>query len=264
MGSQKKLVAVLAVAAAAVFAVSAAVAADPPAMGMNAPTGAKLTVLAPANGAVVTGNSVTTKVAVSNFKLDMGLAGTPNKKGVGHYHVLLDGSLINMYGTRTAKISLQNVAPGKHTLMFVPAENEHEDDMKAAKSVKFIYKPSSALPAVGAASLGKPTLKIVSPANGSTVSGGFVMKVAVTNFKLSDPLFGKADVAGYGHWHVNIDSTSMGMMGMATMMGMSGTPSMNVSLAGVTPGKHRFWAILEDNTHAPTIGVKTAITLNVK
>ena len=268
MRSRRKIGSLLVTTAAAAFAVSAALAAKPHVkMGgmMEAHTGAKVTVLAPASGAVITGNSVATQIAVSNFRLDTALAGTANKAGVGHYHIMLDGSLINMFGAPTATVSLQNVAPGKHTLMFVPADNEHADDMKAAKSVSFVYKPSSPLPPIGPASFpGKPTVSIVSPADGTTVSGAFEMKISVKNFDLSEPLYGKADIAGYGHWHVNVDSTTMGMMGMATMMGMSGTPTFHVLLKGVTPGKHRFWAILEDNTHAPTIGVLTAITLNVK
>ena len=35
----------------------------------------------------------------------------------GHYHVLLDGSLINMFCTPTAVVPLQNVKPGMHTLL---------------------------------------------------------------------------------------------------------------------------------------------------
>jgi hypothetical protein len=269
MRSKGKIGSLLLTAAAAAFAVSAALAAKPhmKSIGgmMEAHTGAKLTVLAPANGAVITANTVTTKIAVSRFMLDTSLAGTPNKPGVGHYHIMLDGSLINMYGTPTATISLQNVAAGPHKLTFAPAENDHADDMTAAKTVSFTYRPAQPLPAIGPAKFpGKPSVTIVSPKSGSTVSGSFVMTVAVNNFHLSAPLFGKADVPGYGHWHVNLDSTTQGMMGMATMMGMSGTPTFTVSLKGVTPGRHRFWAILEDNTHAPTIGAQTSVTLNVQ
>lgn len=40
---------------------------------------------------------------------------------------------------------------------------------------------------------------------------------------LSNSLFGKTNVPGYGHWHLNVDSTTGPMMGTAMMMGMSGT-----------------------------------------
>lgn len=266
----KAIPAVLAVSATALVATAASLAADKPgktdstAM-TSMDTGAKLAVLAPKDGAVVTGNSVATKIAISNFKLDAGLAGTPDKPGVGHYHIELDGALVDMYGTTTATISLQNVAPGKHKLQFLPAVNEHGEDMKAEKEVSFVYKPAAALPKIGPKKFaGKPSVAIVSPSEGATVSGSFEMTISTKNFILSKALYGKANTAGYGHWHVNLDSTNKGMMGMATMMGMSGTPTFHVSLAGVKPGKHRFWAILVDNTHAPTIGVMKAVTLNVK
>jgi hypothetical protein len=255
-----------AVAAVAVTA-SVALAADKPKSSgmMTMDTGAKLTVVAPKNGAIIRGNVVHAKVAISNFRLAAGLAGTPDKAGVGHYHIELDGSLVDMYGSPSATISLQNVAPGKHTLTFLPATNEHMDDMKAARKVTFTYQPSAPLPAIGARTFsGKPAVTILEPKPGSTVSGSFEMKVATTNFALSKALFGKANVPGYGHWHVNVDSTTKGMMGMGTMMGMSGTPTFHVSLAGVKPGKHRFWAVLVDNTHAPTIGVMKSVTVTVK
>ena len=93
---------------------------------------------------------------------------------------------------------------------------------------------------------------------------GFDFVVAAKNFKLSCDLYGKANVAGYGHWHANVDSSTKGMMGMATMLGMSCGKSFHVSLAGVKPGTHRFIAILEDNTHAPTIGVQASVNVTVK
>lgn len=266
------LIALIMTVAAVAVTASVALAADKPGSGnsssgamMTMDTGAKLTVLAPKNGAVIRGNVVNTKITVSDFRLAAGLAGTPDRAGVGHYHIELDGSLIDMYGTRTATISLQNVAPGRHTLTFLPATNGHMEDMKAERKVTFTYQPTAPLQTIGARTFsGKPDVGIVEPKPGATVSGSFEMKVAAKNFVLSKALYGKANVPGYGHWHVNVDSTSKGMMGMGTMMGMSGTPTFHVSLAGVKPGKHRFWAILVDNTHAPTIRVMKSVTVTVK
>jgi hypothetical protein len=87
--------------------------------------------------------------------------------------------------------------------------------------------------------------------------------VAPSNFEFSCALYGKKNVAGYGHWHANVDSTSKGMMGMGTMLGMSCARSFQVSLAGIKPGPHRFFAILEDNQHAPTPKVQDSVNLNV-
>jgi hypothetical protein len=54
------------------------------------------------------------------------------------------------------------------------------------------------------------------------------------------------------------------MMGMGTMLGMSCARSFHVSLTGIKPGQHRFFAILENNVHAPSIGAQASVTVNVK
>jgi hypothetical protein len=229
----------------------------------GADTGAAIDLQAPARGALVSGNAVRTKLAVSNFDVDCRLAGTPNRSGVGHYHIELDGSLVNMYCRSDAAISLQNVEPGEHELEFLPATNDHTDDFGAEKKVAFTYKPARKLPEITGEEKGKPSIRIVSPSPGSTVRGSFDLKVAPSNFEFSCALYGKKNVAGYGHWHANVDSTSKGMMGMATMLGMSCAPSFHVSLAGIEPGPHRFFAILEDNQHAPTPKAQDSVKLNV-
>jgi hypothetical protein len=246
--------------AAGAFALSAAAAAPP----MMAHTGARVRVLAPHAQQIVTGNSVTGRVAISHFKIDCTLAGTPNRRGVGHYHVELDHALINMFCGRTAHVSLRDVRPGRHLLSFIPAANDHAEDMKAAKKVSFVYRPSHPLPQARPLHFpGKPSIRILSPRNGATVRKSFNFVVAVRNFRLSCALYGKPGVKGWGHWHANVDATTRGMMGMATMLGMSCGRSFHVSLAGIKPGTHRFIAILEDNMHAPTIGAQAAVRLKV-
>jgi hypothetical protein len=248
----------------AVYGATAAFAKKKPPM-MMADTGAKLTVLAPKTGTVLTSNSLSTLVSITHFKVDCRFAGTANRMGIGHYHIELDKSLVNMICGPRSSVSMLNVAPGKHTVQFIPAENDHADDMKAMKQISFTYKPSSPLSAAKPLSFpGKPSVSVVSPKPGSTVHGSFNLVVAVKNFKLSCALYGKAPVKGYGHWHANVDTTTMGMMGMGTMLGMSCANSFHVSLAGIKPGQHKFIAILEDNTHAPTIGAQASVTLNVK
>ena len=243
--------------------IAALAAAAPPMMTVH--TGAKVRVLKPTPSTTVTANSVGTAVSIKHFKLDCALAGTANRKGVGHYHIELDRSLINMFCAKQTSVSMLDVAPGKHTLMFIPAADDHADDMKAAKKVSFIYKPTHPLPAVKPLQFsGKPSIAIVSPKDGATVHGGFDLAVAVRNFRLSCALYGKAPVKGYGHWHANVDTTKLGMMGMGTMLGMSCAKTFHVSLAGIKPGKHRFYAILEDNTHAPTIGAQASVSLNIR
>jgi hypothetical protein len=231
---------------------------------MSAETGAQVSVRAPSTGAVVTGNSVPTDVDISHFRVDCRFAGTPNKMGVGHYHIELDGSLINMFCKPRAAVSMLDVKPGKHVLSFIPAENEHEDDMKATQKTSFVYKPSRPLAVPKAESHGKPSIRIVAPKPGSTVHTGFDLTVAPKNFEFSCALYGKPNIAGYGHWHANVDSTSKGMMGMGTMLGMSCQRTFHVSLAGISPGPHTFFAILEDDQHAPTPKAQDSVRLNVR
>jgi hypothetical protein len=232
---------------------------------MSADTGAKLAVDGPSSGTEVSSNAVPTAVSIKDFRVDCRFAGTANRKGVGHYHIELDHKLVNMYCGPREQISMQNVKPGTHTLLFIPAENDHTDDLKAEKSVKFSYRPTNPPSPIRAEEKkGKPSIRIVSPKSGSTVSGSFDLKVAPKNFEFSCALYGKDNIPGYGHWHANVDSTSKGMMGMGTMLGMSCQRSFHVSLAGIKPGPHKFFAILEDNQHAPTPGAQGSIELNVR
>ena len=231
---------------------------------MSVDTGARLAVGAPRPDTVVRATDVPFDVRLSNFDVDCRFAGTPNRAGVGHYHVELDGSLINMFCDNRDRVSLQNVTPGKHTLAFLPADNQHTEDMKAERKVSFTYRPTKAQPPIKGEEKGKPSIRILSPKPGSTVHGGFDLAVAPNNFEFSCALYGKKDVPGYGHWHINVDSTTKGMMGMATMLGMSCQRTFHVSLAGIKPGRHTFYAILEDNQHAPTPHAQDSVKLNVR
>jgi len=233
---------------------AAASAATPAAMPMQ--PGAekmKVTVSSPANGAKVTANEVTLDVAATGFDLTCDLAGKPVQEGKGHYHVEIDKSLVNMYCTPQAKISLQNVKPGMHTLTVLPAQDDHAEVHENAASVTIDYEPTSPLAEIkDASTTAKPSIKIISPKAGDTVSGNFDIVVEVQGFNLSCDLYGKPAVAGYGHWHLNLDSTSGPMMGMGTMAGMSCQTVFHASTAGLAPGStHTLIPLLTDNGHAP-------------
>lgn len=224
-------------------------------------------ILSPAPGTVIHSNAVSVQVALSHWQLNCAWAGKANKAGVGHYHIFLNGALVNMYCGNSASVSLQNVPAGPQTLMVVPADNDHSDMMymKEAKTVKFTYRPSHPLAAIKPANLGKPSINITSPANGQTVSGTFPVNISVRNFHLSCALYGKQNLKGYGHWHLNHDSMMGPMMGMATMLGMSCAHTFQASTAGLKPGRHTFFAILEDDQHAPLMpDVFAKVTVNVK
>lgn len=231
---------------------------------MSVDTGARLTVSSPHPNAVVRGNAVGFDLGISHFNVDCSYAGTPNRKGIGHYHVELDGALINMFCAHRGQVSLQNVKPGEHELTFVAADDEHGEDMKSAQEVSFEYRPTNPLPVIEGEQKSKPSIQILSPKPGSTVHGGFDLTVQPKNFEFSCALYGKEDIPGYGHWHINVDSTSKGMMGMGTMLGMSCQHTFHVSLAGIKPGPHTFFAILEDDQHAPTPNAQASVNVNVR
>jgi hypothetical protein len=229
-------------------------------------TDPQITVVSPKEGEVVTANAVPIILRLSNWTLDCSLSGTPNKAGTGHWHLLLDKGLVNMICDPVTTLVLQNVTPGKHVLAAVPAQNDHEELEKAEIRVTFDYQPVHPLPPVAGLNLGKPSVSILSPQNGATVSGQrFPLLFAVRNFRLSCDLLGRPNVNGTGHWHVNVDTTQGPMMGMLTMLAMGCANSFEVPLAGIKPGTHKFFVLLVDNLHAPlSPAVVAAVTVNVK
>ena len=215
--------------------------------------GWKLALTSDAAGATVTANEVAFKVAASGYELSCKQAGKSLSEMFGHYHVLLDKSLVDMKCTPDASVSMQNVKPGEHTIAVVPALNDHAEVMASEVEFKFNYAPTSPLPeVVDAPAAGAPSIKIVSPKPGETVKGDFDVVVEITNFKLNCDLFGKPGLFGIGHYHVNLDSTSGPMMGMGTMLGMGCTTTFHASTDGLKTGeKHTVIALLTDNSHAP-------------
>jgi hypothetical protein len=213
----------------------------------------KTLITSPASGTKVTANAVTLTVQVSGYTSTCALAGKPDQAGTGHYHILLDKALVNMFCTPTATISMQNVTPGMHTLTAVPALNDHTQVDENGSPITIDYEPAHPLPTVtGATFAGAPTITILSPKNGAVVSGTFDVAVKVTNYHLSCDLMGKPGVTRYGHWHLNLDSMSGPMMGMGTMLGMDCTTVFQATTQGLKSGQtHTLIALLTDNGHAP-------------
>lgn len=227
----------------------------------------KVSVRSPADGAKITSDNVTLQVATTGFKNRCDLAGTPDQAGTGHYHVLLDKALVDMYCGDRAAVSIAGVKPGLHTLTVVPAQNDHTEIEHNAASVKIDYEPSSPKPlARGPAPAGKAGIKILSPKPGETVSGSFDVKIDVSNFDLTCAEMGKPSVPGHGHWHLNFDTMKGPMMGMMTMAAMSCERTLHASTAGLKPGsRHQLIALLADNLHAPLMpAVADSVEVTVK
>src|SRR5919201_2979231 len=155
-----------------------------------------LRLLAPTPGTVVTGDTLAVRIAVNGVRLDCAWAGKANRAGIAHWHLLLDGALVNMYCGMGAALSLQNVTPGKHTLMAVLAANNHMDMMGKGQMARasFVYQPAEALPMLKPyQESAKPTIRILAPSDGATVGEHVAVVLDWTNFRTSCDLFGKAN-----------------------------------------------------------------------
>ncbi len=223
-------------------------------------------VTSPLDGATVAGVSVPLVVEAKGFKVDCALAGKAPQAGIGHWHVILDGGLVDMACGPGYLVSLRNVKPGQHTLMAVPAQNNHMEIKEGAAQVNLTYRPEATPTSVRGVKLGRPRLSISFPGNGTTVSGqSFPLILNVRNFRLSCELEGKPQVVGTGHWHVHLDRMAPGMAGLATLMAMGCTNNFEVPLQGIRPGTHTFIVVLTDNLHAPIQPMVMAqVTVRVK
>lgn len=213
----------------------------------------KTTIQSPANGAVVTANTLTLQLATSGYDDTCALAGKEDRPGKGHYHILIDKSLVNVFCTPQATTSFQNLKAGKHDITAMPAQNDHTEIEANATTIIVDYEPTSPTPAITDATVsGSPSIKILSSADGTKVSGPFDIVVQVSNYNLSCDLLGKPDVAGYGHWHLNLDSDSGPLMGMGTMLGVACTTTFHATTEGLSTGStHTLIALLTHNGHAP-------------
>lgn len=226
----------------------------------------RVSVQSPTNGSKITGDKVSLQIASAGFQERCDLAGTPNQPGTGHYHILLDKSLVDMHCGDKATVSLKGVKPGPHTLTVVPAQNDHAEVEHNASSVRIEYAPTSLKPAAKGAPTGTASIKILSPKSGEAVSGSFDVKIGVKNFDLTCAEMGKPDVPGHGHWHLNFDTMKGPMMGMMTMAAMSCEQTLHASTAGLKPGSsHKLIALLADNVHAPLMpAVADSVEVKVK
>lgn len=254
-GRAISVLATAAVAAVACGSSSATSSASPsPHMAMELPPWAmamKVAIQSPAAGAKITDNTVPVHVSLSGFQLTCASGFAP-VQGEGHYHLLIDKSLVDMFCTPDATLSMQNLQPGTHTITAQPALTNHMDVEMNASSVTIDYEPTHPLPALTATTFaGSPTIKIVSPTASASLSGDFDITVQVTNYNVSCALEGKPDVAGYGHWHVNLETLNSGMMGMETMARMSCQSVLHMSTQGFPAGKHLLIVYLTDDQHAP-------------
>ena len=192
---------------------------------------------------------------------------------MGHFHTIIDGHLIDVSssvrnGNRDT-ISMVGLAPGPHLLTVAPAWNDHMEATPAAVNVAFTYAGPYLPEPAGYTGTAAAALALPDPTAGSVIHGSsFDLTADIQNFVLCGDCYGKANVAGEGHWHIFLD-LPMGAMDpmsmMPHMMTMASDTTQTVSLKGVTTGTHTFTAILVGNDHMPIMPMAMAsITLDVR
>ncbi len=104
-------------------------------------------------------------------------------------------------------------------------------------------------------SQGEPTIKIVSPVTGETVSGETInIELEITNFIQDGGAIGNAMVPGTGHWHLHLDESFKTLdVGKVAV------------LKDVSPGIHTVKVFLVNNDHTSiTPRVEDNLIINVK
>jgi hypothetical protein len=195
--------------------------------------------------------------------------GRPDVPNEGHIHLMVDGmtmgKLFNFYTTPDFTLPGRGLTPGQHTLIFDLASNTHEDFENTAQKVTINYETRSA------AAMPKPfpnarppEVKITSPADGATVGPTFTVATQTSGFRPDLSMEGKDNVPGYGHLHVFVDMKMEEMkpgemMSMAGMVGMPGSNTFPVDLAGWPAGAHTLTVEAVQDDHTDIQGAKPAM-----
>jgi hypothetical protein len=104
----------------------------------------------------------------------------------------------------------------------------------------------------------KPSITVLSPANGDTVTSTDIpVSVQVSNFTLSTPNVGLPDKEGEGHIHVMLDGMNMGVL-----FNFYTTPNFTLPGQGMKSGQHTLTFDLATNTHEDMEDTVTNVTIN--
>ena len=113
------------------------------------------------------------------------------------------------------------------------------------------------VPQALAQSQARPSLTVLSPADGDTVTSTDIpVTVQVSNFTLSAADVGRPDQAGEGHIHVMLDGMNMGVL-----FNFYTSPSFVLPGQGITPGPHTLTFDLASNTHEDMEDTVTNLTI---
>src|SRR6266852_954191 len=204
-----------------------------------------ISLVAPASGSTVS-TTFSVTFGVNNFNLVQPGA-SPNCPSTctteGHLHVFLDGNYYLLWATANS-IPFVNIRPGLHTVLIQMVNDTHAPIVGTSTSLSLSYQVSN--------TPGTPTLKILSPADSSSVQSNFVVSFIVANFTMTDPA-GQPSALNTGHLHVLVDGNYYNLWARP-----EGVP---LTLSG---GSHTVKLQLVNNNHtALSPDVSKTITVNI-
>jgi hypothetical protein len=202
-------------------------------------------ILTPLSGSTLTSDDIQLRFQIADFTVDCAQSGRPPQPGVGHIHVMLDGLLVDLGCSERFTISGYGLAPGRHTLVALLADNQHHN-LVSSNDVVIDYRPETPQPLPRGVALGTPAAHLVSPADGATVPARFPVVVDAINFVPEGGLSAKPNVAGYGQWLIRVDGKDVSY-GMGT--------SFAVDATAWGPGRHTIGVLPVQNNHHGFAGV---------
>jgi Family of unknown function (DUF6130) len=212
-----------------------------PARAAGAPS---IFLVAPASGSTVS-TTFSVTFAVKNFNLVQpgDLTNCTSCTTEGHLHVFLDGNYYLLWATANS-IPFVNIIPGPHTILIQMVNDTHAPLGGTGTSLTLNYQVSD--------TPGTPTLKILSPADSSSVPSNLVVSFIVANFTLTNPV-GQPSALNTGHLHVFVDGNYYNLWARP-----EGVP---LTLSG---GSHTIKLQLVNNNHtALSPDVSKSIIVNV-
>jgi len=210
----------------------------------GAQSGPAIRIVAPRNGAHVSGSQMVVEVRVQDFTLNPMGIGKAAKVGEGHWYVYVDGNLAGLSADDV--VSLPNdayptLAAGKHTIKVELRNNDHTPVAGAESSEIAITVPAKSAMHYAPPS-GKPGIKILVPHNRTAVSAYLIVWVKVRGIKQNPDDVGSAAKAGEGNWHLYVDNK------------LAGVSLSSVADVQLSRGKHTLRASLYNNNHTPVQG----------
>lgn len=238
-----------------------------PALGASAQDAPTLEIVSPQSGNTIEASNITIEVKIENFTVDCSLLGAPDQEGVGHILAFVDGAtvaqLTNFYCGETFTIPGDGLTPGGHDIAVVLASNSHVPMMDTAQVIRIDYQPALPAPLPVENYTGDPGVTLISPQDGDTVSSTFDVQVQPSNLIASAALVGKTNVAGYGHYHVWVDTEEM-PSSLAGLVLMPGTNAFTLNLSVWGEGEHTIRIEPAQNDHTmydPATSVTFTVTV---